>query len=183
MSTLGYEHDLESFGITRKWRVQGQNPRYTFGVRCATCPSFRDRAYRMEPPPDQIAKQLRQEGWVVSGAGKNTCPVCAQTHQDQKRAKRAMTATSQDVTKSTVIVYEALLKAYSKEGGRYRPGHDDISVAQETKTIPVFVERVRVATFGAMRADPEWEKIRNDISALQAMLDELKSRVARYVKQ
>ena len=74
MSTLGYEHDLESFGITRKWQVQGQNPRYTFGVRCATCPSFRDRAYRMEPPPDQIAKQLRQEGWVVSGAGKNTCP-------------------------------------------------------------------------------------------------------------
>jgi hypothetical protein len=181
MTASGYERDLERFGIERKWQVVGTNPRYTFGVKCSKCPSFRDRAYRMEPPPDQIAKQLRIEGWHIDGK-ENTCPVCIQKLKEQRRAKQAMTGTTQDTTKATVAVYEALIKAYNREAGRYRQGHDDVSVAQEAKVSPVFVERVREASFGKMKIDPELEKIERDIADMQAMLDELKSRVARAKK-
>lgn len=177
----GYDQELERFGIKRRWSVTGSQSRYSFGVTCGQpgCNNERLRQYVTEPPPEQIAKQLRMEGWVIGGKV-NTCPVCVTKVREAKRKKESMAATTEQDLRATAAVYAELERAYNKEQGRYRQGHDDISVAKVTKTSPVFVGRVRVAVYGEPKTDPELEKIEQDLSAFQAMLDELKSRVARY---
>lgn len=174
---MSYDKDLESLRISRNWSVEGSRRQYAFGVKCA-CGSVRDRRYNQEPPPAQIARQLKFEGWVQSKDGW-VCPVCVTKQRDQRREKKAVAATKEEEIRLTAAVMAALEKAYNREQGRYRQGQDDIAVAQACKTSPVFVERVRTAIYGPMKTDPEIERIEGNVKVIEEMLAEIKSDLAK----
>lgn len=67
--------------------------------------------------------------------------------------------------------------------GQYLAGYDDKRIAAETGFAPEYVAKARIDAFGELRQDPEIDKIKSDLTDLETMVTDLRTRFDAYVQR
>lgn len=81
--------------------------------------------------------------------------------------------------RETVAIVEKLEGLYSPQAGRYIAPWTDQKVGEALSLPAAKVAHVRRELYGEMKGDPELHAIRDEIAAVQKMLDELRQRLDR----
>ncbi len=148
---------------------------------CSQCGGHHEWRMGTRMPPERIHRYFAEHGWI--NRRRLTCPDCAKpkpkepkmTDTTTRPALSAVPAPNPDVQKRHKrLVLLALEDCFDEKTMRYRPGHDDASVAKELDLAPAFVITVREEFFGKL-AEPEGvAEMRAKIEGLTAQLNDVR---------
>lgn len=182
MTNRGYNEDLDAYGIMRRYSVIGERPRHSFGVVCSGCQKEEFTYYGVEPPPEQMAKRFRNMGWDISGK-KNRCPVCIARDKEQKSERKIIMEGQKVNMRLLKQVMDELEDSYDQKLSRYKPGFSDEGVAVKLRVAPNFVAEARRQLYGEIKVDPEMDKLREELSAMLTMGNELLGRINKFISK
>ncbi len=132
-------------------------------------------------PPDKIARQLRNMGWVL-GNNRATCPEHGKKEKPVTEPKTlaeqlepaVSTAQRSDAAKRAKrMIYMALEDYYDDAKHCYKQGQSDAKIADDHGVSVEFVRKIREEDFGPLAEPAEITEFRQSVRKLDQRLDTL----------
>jgi len=129
------------------------------------------------PPPQQLAKWFRQQGWDLDlrAPAKVRCPGCQQRKTKMSTATNGAAASTITITAGQPRaltpdergkVRDLLELNFDAKAGRFISGYSDERIAKEVNVPRKAVETLREAAYGELKISPEMAKAMDDIADL-----------------
>lgn len=114
-----------------------------------TCDYSRRADNSWVPNVGQVKKKITAQGWA-DVKGKLYCPTCEAKRKvvPMKSKQKAEEAPREMTKRQKIEIFTMLADVYDIDGGRYRNGDTDDSVAEVLGVMPGWVAQVREAEFG-----------------------------------